>query len=116
MKRYYIFLLLLILPFCAWSQENRAKHELSLSAALMSNFTYETRLSYLYRLNNIVGIGASVGRYKQFHTEKVPQGEVYNKEWNFWQVAEKDKRVTPICNGVSGTYDLRLESNGMAFS
>ena len=57
------------------AQGDKPHHEISMSAGIMTNQAYDTRLTYQYYLNKSIGVGASFGYYKQWHANHIPQSE-----------------------------------------
>ena len=74
------------------AQGDKPHHEISMSAGIMSNQAYDTRLTYQYYLNKSIGVGASFGYYKQWHANHIPQSELHHEEWDYWKLSEKDYR------------------------
>ncbi len=72
------------------AQEDEPHHEISMSAGIMSNQAYDTRLTYQYYLNKSIGVGASFGYYKQWYANYIPQSELHHGEWDYWKLSEKD--------------------------
>jgi hypothetical protein len=89
----YIFFLL---PQYALSQVDKAHSEISMSAGIMTNQAYDTRLTYQYYLNKSIGVGASFGYYKQWHANHIPQSELHHGEWDYWRLSEKDYKPQNI--------------------
>ena len=48
MKLRNIIYLISFLPLCAMAQGENARHEISMSAGIMTNQAYDTRLTYQY--------------------------------------------------------------------
>lgn len=90
MKLRNIIYLISFLPLCAMAQEDEPHHEISMSAGIMSNQAYDTRLTYQYYLNKSIGVGASFGYYKQWYANYIPQSELHHGEWDYWKLSEKD--------------------------
>lgn len=78
------------------AQGENARHEISMSAGIMSNQAYDTRLTYQYYLNKSIGVGASFGYYKQWHANHIPQSELHHEEWDSWRLSEKDYKPQNI--------------------
>ena len=72
------------------AQGDEPHHEISMSAGIMTNQAYDTRLTYQYYLNKSIGVGASFGYYKQWHANHIPQSELHHEEWDYWRLSEKD--------------------------
>ena len=89
----YIFFLL---PQYALSQVDKAHSEISMSAGIMTNQSYDTRLSYQYYLTKSIGIGVSIGYYNQWQASHIPQSENNNQEWDYWRLSEKDSKPQNI--------------------
>ena len=90
MKLRNIIYLISFLPLCAMAQGDEPHHEISMSAGIMTNQAYDTRLTYQYYLNKSIGVGASFGYYKQWHANHIPQSELHHEEWDYWRLSEKD--------------------------
>ena len=90
MKFRNIIYLISFLPLCAMAQGENARHEISMSAGIMTNQAYDTRLTYQYYLNKSIGVGASFGYYNQWHANHIPQSELHHREWDYWRLSEKD--------------------------
>ena len=63
---------------CAMAQGENARHEISMSAGIMTNQAYDTRLTYQYYLNKSIGMGASFGYYTQWYANYIPQSELHH--------------------------------------
>lgn len=83
----YIFFLL---PQYALSQVDKGHSEISMSAGIMTNQAYDTRLTYQYYLNKSIGVGGAFGYYKQWYVNYIPQSELHHREWDYWKLSEKD--------------------------
>ena len=90
MKFRNIIYLISFLPLCAMAQGENARHEISMSAGIMTNQAYDTRLTYQYYLNKSIGVGVSFGYYNQWHANHIPQSELHHREWDYWRLSEKD--------------------------
>ena len=78
------------------AQGENARHEISMSAGIMTNQAYDTRLTYQYYLNKSIGVGASFGYYKQWYANHIPQSELHHEEWDSWRLSEKDYKPQNI--------------------
>lgn len=96
MKFRNIIYLISFLPLCAMAQGDEPHHEISMSAGIMSNQAYDTRLTYQYYLNKSIGVGASFGYYKQWHANHIPQSELHHEKWDSWRLSEKDYKPQNI--------------------
>ena len=96
MKLRNIIYLISFLPLCAMAQGDDPNHEISMSAGIMTNQAYDTRLTYQYYLNKSIGVGASFGYYKQWHANHIPQSELHHEKWDSWRLSEKDYKPQNI--------------------
>ena len=95
-NRNIIYIFLLLLPQYALSQVDKAHGEISMSAGIMTNQSYDTRLSYQYYLTKSIGIGVSIGYYNQWQASHIPQSENNNQEWDYWRLSEKNSKPQNI--------------------
>lgn len=95
-NRNIIYIFFLLLPQYALSQVDKAHGEISMSAGIMTNQSYDTRLSYQYYLTKSIGIGVSIGYYNQWQASHIPQSENNNQEWDYWRLSEKDSKPQNI--------------------
>lgn len=84
-----------VFPFVVVSaqEQKNERHEGTMSLGVLSQYTFEVRFGYTYRLKEWVGVGADVGLYKQYHAEEIPYGESVSGKWRSWRVDENDEKV-----------------------
>lgn len=84
-----IFILLLlcyILPIKAQQEEKLIRNKITVSGMLTSSDTWQIDASYHYMICHNIGIGASIGMWKQISVEGLPKGEG-------WKLYEKNEKL-----------------------
>ncbi len=86
MKKILTLLFLLCIALIARAQDATTfeRNSISLGGELTSQSTWQLDLSYHYMLSPYVGVGASVGLWKQFSYDGVPEG-------NGWILSEDNR-------------------------
>lgn len=92
MRKIIIFLCLITYVLVARAQNAKSfeRNRISVGGELTSHNTWQIDISYHYMVSPYVGIGASVGMWKQFAIEGVPKGvgwsiaDDYKKTENFY--------------------------------
>lgn len=87
----YTLCLLYILPTI--HAQTQGEHDLSLAVGIMSHYAYDCRTTYYFKPNDYVGLGGSIGYYRQF-TDVNPTPTNYNHASStLWQLAEESERA-----------------------
>lgn len=88
MRKIIIFLCLIshVLAAKAQSENTFERNRVSVGGELTSSNTWQIDVSYHYMISPYVGVGASVGMWKQFAIDGVPKG-------NGWSIADDYKKT-----------------------
>lgn len=83
MRKLFIFLCFIsyMLPGNAQAAPNFEKNSITVGGELTSSDTWQIDIAYHYRLSPYVGLGASVGMWKEISTDGIPKG-------NGWRIAK----------------------------
>ncbi len=88
MRKIIIFLCLIACALTVRAQDEKSfeRNRFSVGGELTSHNTWQVDISYHYMLSPYMGIGASIGMWKQFAIEGVPQGAG-------WRIADDYKKI-----------------------
>ena len=91
MKNIIIFLCILGNIFLANAQiENfETKHKIAINGAVTSDITWQLDFSYHYMLSSYVGIGTSLGMWREFSYGGLPAGKD-------WEIHEDDEKTSNL--------------------
>lgn len=83
---FVLLLLCCIQPIKAQQIEKLMRNRITVSGILTSCNTWQTDASYHYMICHNIGIGASIGMWKQISVEGLPKGEG-------WKIYEKNEKL-----------------------
>lgn len=91
MRQIIFFLSLIIYALIVRAQNEKSfeRNRISVGGELTSHYTWQVDISYHYMISPYVGIGTSIGMWKQFTVEGVPKG-------NGWIIADDYKNIKNI--------------------
>lgn len=76
--------------------QKTSKHEVAFGGGLATNYTYDLRWSYFYHFNTYLGIGGTMGFYKQWHSNHIPEGDYTSGRWNSWRLSDDDAKIQKL--------------------
>lgn len=86
---------LLILSLLLFSMVSSAQshHIASIGAGIGSSDIYSVELSEHYMFNPYIGLGGTIGFYKEWYNSR-PGGEINSGKYNSWYMDEDDKEIS----------------------